>query len=124
MMRRTYESGKRAFDAGDYGAARDAFTQLDEWLADTHVAASDPGLGDLRTLAQGFLDLSVARAARPALVATAAPTAPRPTARPSVATTGSVGTPAVPPPFTPLDFLVYDASRESRIANFCFRLTL
>ena len=44
MMRRTYEDGKRAFDAGEYGRAREAFTQLGQWLADAHVAAADPGL--------------------------------------------------------------------------------
>jgi hypothetical protein len=64
MMRRTYEGGKRAFDAGEYGHAREVFTQLGQWLADTHVAAADPGFADLRTLSNGFLQLSMSGAAR------------------------------------------------------------
>ena len=67
MIRRTYEDGKRAFDAGEYGRAREVFTQLGEWLADTHVAAADPGFADLRTLSDGFLELSIVGAARHAI---------------------------------------------------------
>ena len=59
MIRRTYEDGKRAFDAGEYGRAREAFTQLGEWLADPHMAAANPGFADLRTLSSGFLELSI-----------------------------------------------------------------
>ena len=75
MIRRTYDDGKRAFDAGDYGRARQAFTQLGEWLADPQVAAADPGFADLRTLSGGFLELSIVRAARDAIT----PVAPEPT---------------------------------------------
>ena len=67
MIRRTYEDGKRAFDAGEYGRAREAFTQLGEWLADAHVADADPGSADLRTLSNGFLELSILGAARHAI---------------------------------------------------------
>jgi tetratricopeptide (TPR) repeat protein len=109
LMRRTYDGGKRAYDSGDYAAARDAFTRLDQWLADAHVTAVDPSLADLRTLARGFLELSAARAARPAN----GPVGPAPPARPPVAptvgTTRLVAASAVSAPFTPLDFLVYDA---------------
>jgi hypothetical protein len=110
LMRRTYDGGKRAYDSGDYAAARDAFTRLDLWLADSRVAAVDSGLADLRTLAKGFLELSVARAARPAggAVAPAAPPA-RPLVAPAAGTTRLVAASAVSAPFTPLDFLVYDA---------------
>jgi hypothetical protein len=77
MIRRTYDDGKRAYDAGEYGRARDVFTQLDAWLADEHVAGLDPRLADLRTLSNGFRELSILGAARQAIVP-AAPD-PRPT---------------------------------------------
>jgi hypothetical protein len=86
MIRRTYEDGKRAFDAGEYGRAREVFTQLGQWLADTHVAGADPGFADLRTLSDGFLQLSMSGAARPASesVAPEAPTALLATAHPGL----------------------------------------
>ncbi len=77
VVRRTYEGGKRAFDAGEYEHAREVFTQLGQWLADTRVAAANPGFADLKTLSNGFLQLSMSGAARHATepVASAAPTA-------------------------------------------------
>lgn len=68
VVRRVYTDAKRAYDSGDFTAARDGFTQLAQMLADPQVAAADPAFADLGTLTDGFLQLSAAalerRAAR------------------------------------------------------------
>ena len=135
MIRRTYEDGKRAFDAGEYGRAGEVFTQLGLWLADAHVAAADPSFADLRTLSNGFLELSRSGAARHA-TASAAAEAPTPllaATRPELPWSAAVAvrmdpasidppaeetnefvasaapTATVPPRFAPLDFFTFDA---------------
>ena len=58
VVRRVYTDARRAYDAGDYGQARDGFTQLSQLLADPQVASADPAFADLGTLTDGFLQLS------------------------------------------------------------------
>lgn len=87
LARRIYAGAKRAYDAGEHERARDEFTGLAALLADPQLAAHDASLDDLRTLTEGFRQLSASaleRAPRPvaALTATAFPAA---TITPSVA---------------------------------------
>lgn len=60
VVRRVYTDARRAYDGGDFAAARDGFTQLSHMLADPEVAAADPAFADLGTLSDGFLQLSAA----------------------------------------------------------------
>jgi TonB family protein len=78
VARAAYADGKAAYDRRDYDAATSGFTRAVE-LIDL-LESGDPGLGDLRTLATGFLDLSRAAAtpAPPAAPPEAAPTPPPP----------------------------------------------
>lgn len=83
IIRQKYGEAKAAFDRKDYAAAGDGFTQVLKVLADPDVAsiANQPPLGDVRTLAQGFQDLSV-RALAP-LVSPAPPPQPQPAQAPT-----------------------------------------
>lgn len=63
VLRRSYGEAKAAYDAGDYTRAQGEFTRLTTLLADPQLAAADPTLADLRTLADGFLQLSATAAA-------------------------------------------------------------
>jgi len=84
IIQQRYAEAKAAYDRKAYPAASAGFAQVLKTLGDSDVAplATQPPLSDLRTLAQGFLDLSE--------TAVAATAAPPPPATPS--------TPAGPPP--------------------------
>lgn len=58
LVRRRYAEAKRAFDAGEFAAARDEFARVSGLLADPVVSAHDPAAKDLQTLADGFQQLS------------------------------------------------------------------
>lgn len=58
VIRSRYADAKRAFDGGDFRAASEGFVGLSAMLADVQVAAADPGFADLRTLVDGFKQLS------------------------------------------------------------------
>lgn len=58
VIRSRYADAKRAYDTGDYRAASEGFAGLSAMLADVQVAAADPGFADLRTLVDGFRQLS------------------------------------------------------------------
>jgi TonB family protein len=73
VARELYNDGKTAYDRKDYPAAITAFERTMSVLE--HLEADDRTLGDLRTLAGGFLDLSRA-AVKPA---PAPPPPPEPT---------------------------------------------
>ncbi|MFN7979517.1 MAG: hypothetical protein U0P30_15390 [Vicinamibacterales bacterium] len=60
LARQRYAEAKRAYDAGDYGHARDGFDSLEAMLATPDVDALDPTLADLRTLTEGFGQLASA----------------------------------------------------------------
>lgn len=73
LARRLYAEAKRAYDAGDHQQARDGFAGLAALLADAQLASNDPSLDDLRTLTDGFRQLSAAaleRGSRPGLAPT------------------------------------------------------
>ncbi|WP_291983740.1 energy transducer TonB [Luteitalea sp.] len=136
VVRRVYTDAKRAYDSGDYTAARDGFAQLSQMLADPQVAAADPSFADLGTLTDGFLQLSAAaierRAARrdydtvqaalavlqpstqgfrpmasPAAAAMSAPGLDAPLALDGVPETAAAR-PVMSPPFTPLGIFTFD----------------
>jgi len=135
VVRRVYTEARRAYDGGEFTAARDGFAQLAQMLADPQVAATDPAFADLGTLAEGFRQLSDAaierRAARrdydtvqaalavlqptttSAFLPMAAPvaaavTTPDVARFPDAAMAPEVAAAAVPPPFTPLGIFTYD----------------
>lgn len=60
LARQRYADAKRAYDAGDYGRARDGFDGLETLLASPDADALDPTLADLRTLTEGFGQLASA----------------------------------------------------------------
>ena len=70
VVQRDYAAAKGAFDRKDFAAAGDAFRHVLKVLAEPDIApqASRPPLSDLRTLAEGFHDLS-AKAVTPAAAA-------------------------------------------------------
>jgi TonB family protein len=74
IIQQKYNEAKAAYDRKAYGVASEGFSQVLKTLGDPDVApiATQPPLSDLRTLAQGFLDLSETA------VAALAPSAPPP----------------------------------------------
>lgn len=60
VIRSRYAEAKGAYDGGDFRAASEGFAGLSAMLADVQVAAADPGFADLRTLVDGFKQLSAA----------------------------------------------------------------
>ncbi len=122
LVRRRYADGKRAFDAGEFTAARDEFTRVTALLADPAVATLDPSAEDLRLLATGFLEVSAAaiereRADREFQEAKAAWAAEKATilaslaavdTRPAPAVAPSTPPPVEPPPFAPITIFIYD----------------
>ncbi len=58
LVRRRYADARRAYDAGQFDAAADGFSQVVRLLADPAVAALDSSTSDLLTLADGFLQLN------------------------------------------------------------------
>jgi TonB family protein len=75
IIQQKYGEAKAAYDRKEYAIASEGFEQVLKTLGDPDVAplATQPPLSDLRTLAQGFLDLS---ATAVAALATASPPAP------------------------------------------------
>jgi hypothetical protein len=67
IVQQKYDSAKMAFDRKDFGRAEAGFKQVLDVLADPDVGdvAKQPPLSDLKTLAEGFHDLSAAAAAPP-----------------------------------------------------------
>ena len=79
IIQQKYNEAKAAYDRKAYDVASEGFSQVLNTLGDPDVAplATQPPLSDLRTLAQGFLDLSetaVAANATPASPPASAPT--------------------------------------------------
>ena len=76
IIQQKYGEAKAAYDRKAYAAASEGFDAVLKTLADPDVAplATQPPLADLRTLAQGFLDLSETAVA--AIAAAAPPPAP------------------------------------------------
>lgn len=99
IIQQKYNEAKAAYDRKAYAVASDGFAQVLKTLGDPDVAplATQPPLADLRTLAQGFLDLS-----ETAVAAIAAPPPP-----PAAATANAPGA-SVPTP--PRIFTVTDAN--------------
>src|SRR5699024_10391828 len=78
IVQQKYAHAKAAFDRQEYAAASGEFDQVLQLLADVDLrdVAARPPLSDVRTLTNGFRDLSVrATPPPPAPVAAAAPTA-------------------------------------------------
>lgn len=88
IVQQKYGVAKAAFDASQFASARDVFNEMLTILKEPDVqeAASRPPLSDLRTIAVGFRDLSVAAATpppipsreQPAAVVVAPPSLPAP----------------------------------------------
>jgi len=110
IIQQKYAEAKAAFDRRDLAAASEGFKLVVELLTDSDLgsAANQPPLSQLRALAIGFRDLTVAaapppasplppRASPPAPVATAAP-APAPPLRPAAPRIYSWGDANVVPP--------------------------
>jgi hypothetical protein len=68
LVQREYVAAKGAFDRKDFATARDTFTRVLKVLAEPDMAAeaSRSPLADLKTLAEGFRDLSAKATAPPA----------------------------------------------------------
>jgi len=81
IIQAQYADAKAAFDRKEYATAAKGFEQVVAMLGDADVAAAaaQPPLSDLRTLADGFRDLS-AKAVAPAATAAVAPRAEMPAA--------------------------------------------
>jgi TonB family protein len=96
IIQQKYNRAKASFDHKDFATAATEFTQMLEAMTDpdVQVAASQPPLSDLRTLASGFRDL-----------ATTAVTPPPPPPAPE------------PPPLPPLPQQTPRASYSSADAN-------
>lgn len=71
IIQRKYVTAKSSFDAREFGAARDAFDEVLAGLSDSDVvdAVAKPPLSDLRTLANGFRELSAKAAVPPVIPA-------------------------------------------------------
>jgi hypothetical protein len=67
VVQQDYATAKRAFDQKDFGAAGDGFRHVLKVLAEPDIAtqSAQPPLSDLKTLAEGFRDLSLKAAAPP-----------------------------------------------------------
>jgi hypothetical protein len=101
VVRQRYAEARRAFDAGDQAAAHRGFRQVASVLLDPQIAGADPALGDLRTLADGFVVLTAGAAdAVPGDAALAAPAPSTPAApAPEPAASAAVApVPAAPAP--------------------------
>jgi TonB family protein len=92
IVQQRYADAKASFDRKDHEAATALFRETLALLEDPALASSGPGLSDLRTLAGGFLELSVA-----ALTPPPPPPAPEPA-------------PAPPPPPVVDPLRIYAAS--------------
>lgn len=106
VVRQRYASAKASFDSKEYTSAGAQFDALITLARDPELAASDPSLADIVTLASGFRDLAKAASAPP-------PPAP---ASPPAATPE----PAPAAPITPAP-AYYTASDTSVIAPVVIR---
>jgi TonB family protein len=93
IIRQRYAAAKQAFDAKDFALAATGFMDVRELLADPLIA-DQGGLADLRTLAEGFGDLS-AKLQAPASPAPASPP-PAPAPVPAANAAGTAPDPAPP----------------------------
>jgi hypothetical protein len=96
IVQQKYAQAKAAFDQKDFANAEQGFGQVLDALADPDlaIAAAKPPLADIGTLSAGFRELA-ARAAKPPVVAEAAPPQPvRDTLPPAILPQRP---PAVPP---------------------------
>ena len=103
ISRRAYTAAKRAYDAGAYDEAREGFATLGAWLASEDLLQLDPTLADLRTLTDGFADLTAAALQRQSAARDQATVQ---AARAALRDPQPID--AAPPPFTPLDIYTYD----------------
>jgi len=65
LVQQRYGMAKATFDRKEFAAAVEQFTRVVALLDDADLDQKTPGLGDLRTLAGGFLDLATSAAAPP-----------------------------------------------------------
>jgi hypothetical protein len=94
IVQQTYASAKAAFDLKEFAAAESGFRRVLDLFGDPDLsqAGKEPPLSDVKTLAAGFYDLSVAAKPPPVLPAAPAPAVaasrtvplPRPPAPPRV----------------------------------------
>jgi tetratricopeptide (TPR) repeat protein len=108
VTQHAYADAKAAFDRKEYLRASQGFGLVLELIGDPEMAAQGAALSDLRTLSQGFRDLSLAAVPPPELEPSRAALAPLP---------GAV----VPPPPRPR---VYDPSHADVTPPFVVRQQL
>lgn len=99
IVHRTYAQARTVFDRGEFAQAASSFDAVLELLADPDLASAvkQPPLSDLRTLAQGFRDLS-AKAIPPPPPPPPSVVAPAEPAAPSTPRTYHAGDADVVPP--------------------------
>ena len=104
IMQQKYSAAKAAYDRKDWKDAAGGFKEILTVLADpgAKAIASQPALVDLRTLASGFHDLSIAALTPPP----PPPPAPKPEAPPAAAPALAAAPPPAPEIFSALDFEV------------------
>lgn len=78
VVRDHFASARKLYDSGALAEARAAFASVSHALADSALVDGDPALGDLRTLAEGFLALTTAAAAPKVELATPPDVQPAP----------------------------------------------
>lgn len=93
LVQERYAAAKKDYDAQLYPAAKEGFNTVIQLIGEATGSEEMASLGDLKTVAAGFLDLIAAHAAA-AAPATAAPAeSPAPAPRPPDAPPAATGTP-------------------------------
>ena len=96
VVRQSYTRAKATFDKKDWQPALVEFDRVLALLDE--IGASDPGVADLRTVASGFRDLTVAAVTPPAAPKAEVPAAPTKPVEPPATPAAAAAPPAPPPP--------------------------
>ncbi len=102
-LQRLYAQGKDAYDRKAYPEAVTRFKQVLSLLDDPDMPADKGALVDYRPLAQGFLDLATAAAAKPSAAAPVQPAGEPAAAATGAPKTGGTGAPVAPRIYGPGD---------------------
>jgi tetratricopeptide (TPR) repeat protein len=99
LVQQKYAMAKATYDRKEFEAAAEQFTRVTSLIDDPDMDQKTPGLGDLRTLAGGFLDLAKNAATPPKPPPPPAPATPAPPPAP-VRSVFDASDPQVAPPVT------------------------
>ncbi len=100
LVPQKYAMARATYDRKEYQAAVDQFTRVVSLMDDADMDQKTPGLGDLRTLAGGFLDLAKNAATPPKPAAPPPAPEPPPVAPAPVRLVFDASDPQVTPPVT------------------------